>query len=246
MRTAVLADIHGNVRALEAVIADLTARRVDQAVNLGDCLSGPLEAKATADLLRRQDWPTIRGNHDRWLVERTPDQMGISDRAAKEQIGDQETNWLRALPSTLILDDMLLVHGTPVADTEYLTEHVTHHGVFLRSSDDIAADLGSFGGSLVLCGHTHVPRIVSLSDGRVVFNPGSVGLPAYDDDHPSHHFMEVGGTQARYGVVERTATGWRFEHHAVEYDWRGAAATALAAGRPDWAHALSSGFALAA
>ncbi|HEY8564710.1 MAG TPA: metallophosphoesterase family protein [Beijerinckiaceae bacterium] len=244
MRIAVLADIHGNVRALEAVIADLRERRVDRVVNLGDCLSGPLEAADTAALLMRQDWLTVRGNHDRWLVETPPAQLSPSDRAAADQIDDAVRDWLRKLPATRRLEDVLLVHGTATSDTTYLTERVTPHGVTLRPDEEIARDLDAFDGTLVLCGHSHVPRLVALSDGQTVFNPGSVGLPAYDDDHPAWHAMEVGSPHARYGVIERTASGWRFEHHAVDYDWRGAADAALNVGRRDWAHALSTGFAL--
>ena len=59
MRIAVLADIHGNLPALEAVVADLQNRRADQIVNLGDCVSGPLWRKETAELLMALDWPTV-------------------------------------------------------------------------------------------------------------------------------------------------------------------------------------------
>jgi len=73
MHLAVLADIHGNVLALEAVLADLEHRKVDDVVNLGDCVSGPLSPRETAHLLMRLDWPTIRGNHDRWVTDWPPE-----------------------------------------------------------------------------------------------------------------------------------------------------------------------------
>jgi predicted phosphodiesterase len=65
MRIAILADIHGNVLALEAVLTDLESRKVDKFVNLGDCVSGPLWPRETAELLMRLSWPTVRGNHGR-------------------------------------------------------------------------------------------------------------------------------------------------------------------------------------
>ena len=81
MRIAVVADIHGNVRALRAVMDDLKQVAPDTVVNLGDCVSGPLEAAETADVLISLAWTTIRGNHDRQLLDRPVDQMGSSDKA---------------------------------------------------------------------------------------------------------------------------------------------------------------------
>src|ERR1051325_1925477 len=118
MRIAVLSDIHGNLLALEAVLADLSLQSPDLVVNLGDHVSGPLEAASTADLLMSQrHWIQIRGNHDRQVTEHAPDAMGLSDRAAASQITDEHRAWLRALPpTTLVADDVLLCHGTPDSD----------------------------------------------------------------------------------------------------------------------------------
>ena len=125
MRIAVIADIHGNLGALEAVVADLKEVSPDLVLNLGDCLSGPLEAAATADLLIDLGWTTIRGNHDRELIETPLEQMGASDRAAAEQISAQHRVWLACLPAThLVVPDLFLCHGTPADDMVYLTERV--------------------------------------------------------------------------------------------------------------------------
>ena len=87
MRIAAMADIHGNLLALEAVIADVRHYAPDLILNLGDHVSGPLWAAGTADLLMSvSDWVQIRGNHDRQLVEFAPEAMGKSDRAAWEQL----------------------------------------------------------------------------------------------------------------------------------------------------------------
>ena len=69
MRLAVISDIHGNLLALEAVLADIEARGVDAIVNLGDCVTSPLWPKETFDRLGELALPTVRGNHDRWIVE---------------------------------------------------------------------------------------------------------------------------------------------------------------------------------
>src|ERR1044072_6687770 len=82
MRIAVGAYIHGNVRALRAVMDDIREVAPDRVVNLGDTVSGPLEAAETADVLISLAWTTVRGNHDRWLLEQSEAEMGRSDQAA--------------------------------------------------------------------------------------------------------------------------------------------------------------------
>jgi predicted phosphodiesterase len=76
--------------------------------------------------------------------------------------------------------DILLCHGSPDDDLRYLMEEVMENGVVLASAEKIAERLGDVSGKLVLCGHSHIPRVVSLSRGVQIVNPGSVGLQAYD------------------------------------------------------------------
>src|SRR5437879_6243813 len=130
MRIVVLADIHGNLLALEAVLAELGAHAPDLVVNLGDHVSGPLEAAATADILMSQrDWVHIRGNHDRQIIEHEPRVMGLSDRAAEVQLTDEHKIWLRSLPATTVVaEGVLLCHGTPQRDVDYLLEEVSATG----------------------------------------------------------------------------------------------------------------------
>ena len=109
MRIAVLADIHGNLRALEAVRADLAKRSPDVVVNLGDHVSGPLQATATADLLMQESYIQIRGNHDRQLIDRAPVDMGPSDQAAHTQLNSGHLTWLASLPATQMLGEDCLV-----------------------------------------------------------------------------------------------------------------------------------------
>jgi putative phosphoesterase len=245
MRIAVLADIHGNLRALEAVQSDLRKQSPDLVVNLGDHLSGPLQAAATADALMSGSYIHIRGNHDRQLLDRPVDAMGASDRAACSQLDGRHRAWLRSLPATLELDpDILLCHGSPNDDLEYLLEEVREDGVRLASADTIKNKLGSITAKLVLCGHSHIPRAISIESGIQIVNPGSVGLPAYDDDRPVLHYMETGSPHARYALLDREGMGWRITFVAVEYDWMAASDEARAADRPEWAHALATGYAL--
>jgi len=88
---------------------------------------------------------------------------------------------------------------------------------------------------VVLCGHSHIPRIVQTASGVSIVNPGSVGLPAYDDTHPSLHYVETGSPRARYAIIDQEAATLKVEFVALDYDWEGAAKDAAAAERPDWA-----------
>src|SRR6266545_2589430 len=90
MRIAVLADIHGNISALEAVLADIRGRSADLIVNLGDCVSGPLWPRETFERLEQLGAPTVRGNHDRQVAILDPAQMGASDRFAFSELSDAQ------------------------------------------------------------------------------------------------------------------------------------------------------------
>jgi len=246
MRIAVVADIHGNVRALRAVMDDLKEVAPDTVVNLGDCVSGPLEAAETADVLISLAWTTIRGNHDRQLLDRPADQMGGSDKAAFGELKNHHSAWLSTLEATAEVEGLLLCHGTPNSDTTYLNETVEPDGrVRLASQAEIVRHLDGASARVILCGHSHMARVVALDDGRLIVNPGSVGLPAYTDPEPIKHSMEMGAPHARYAVLERrkAADPWQVSFRVVAYDWNGAAARAASKGREDWARWIKTGYA---
>jgi putative phosphoesterase len=246
MRIAILADIHGNVRALRAVMEDMKQVTPDRVVNLGDTVSGPLEAAETADLLISLAWTTIRGNHDRQLLDQPAEEMGASDQAAFSELKNHHKAWLSSLDAGGQVENLLLCHGTPDNDLVYLNETVETDGrVRIATRAEIARRLDGSSARVVLCGHSHQPRIVALDDGRLVVNPGSVGLPAYTDTKPVKHAMEMGAPHARYAVLERRKASepWQVSFRIVAYDWEGAAARAAAKGREDWAYALRTGYA---
>lgn len=255
MKIAVISDVHGNLLALESVLADIEAQAVDVTVNLGDILSGPLWVAETADRLMALGLPTISGNHERQLLAGAPERMGASDAHAARLLDDRQRAWLAALPATLRLgDEVFCCHGSPASDLQYFLETVTAD----RRGDDspgiraaTAAEAEQRAGdtlrdaapALILCGHTHVPRIMQLGDGRLVVNPGSVGLQAYEDEHPHPHVVENRSPHARYAVLTRRRAAWQVELRCVPYEHEAAAALARAHGRPDWAAALRTGFA---
>lgn len=249
MRIAIIADIHGNLLALEAVLADIAARGVDRTVNLGDCVSGPLWPAETAARLMALDLPTVRGNHDRWVVEAEGEGLYFSDRLAREQLDAAQRAWLAALPMQRDIScaglAVRLFHATPSDDNTYLMEDARDGRLVQSDAATVTARLGDLGGAgLVLCGHSHLPRLLTLG-GVTVVNPGSVGQPAYSDPTPPDaHVSEVGSPHARYAIATvREGAVVSVDVVAVAYDWEAAARKAESYGRAEWARGLRTGFA---
>ena len=167
--------------------------------------------------------------------------MSLTDRYAAQRLSATSWGWLAALPGAMSpLAGLRCVHGTPGSDLQYLLETVVPNGLRVATDDEVTQRLAGLQTELLLCGHTHLPRDRRLGTLRIV-NPGSVGLPAYDDIHPHPHVVETGSPHARYAVVERLADAWSVNLRAVAYDWETAARQAEANGRGDWADALRSG-----
>lgn len=246
MRIAFVSDIHGNLPALQAVVADVARRGVDRVINLGDSLSGPLQAEETARFLMVQDWLHLAGNHERQLLDRPVERMSASDAFARSQLSPASLAWIAAQRPVHRLDDeVVLCHGTPRSDLEYLLETVTPHGIHLATAEEISDRRGDTPARLIACGHSHLPRALRAPDGCLLLNPGSVGLPGYDDDHPFLHWVDNGSPDARYAIAERGNDGlWQAELRAVPYDPTSMAALARRNGREDWAAPLTTGYAL--
>lgn len=238
---AVIADVHGNALALEAVLADIARRGVKQVVNLGDNANGPLEPARSVALLRESGAVHVRGNGDRMTAEGGAVARG-SAKFARERLDEEALRWLGELPVSVRGAGWLAFHATPRSDEEYFLENVSGGKTVLASGAEIAGRLGAPAGeSLVLCGHTHRPRRVTLADGRTIVNPGSVGLPAYRDNTPEPHGVENGSPHARYAIVRRSGAEWKMEFVAVTYDWMAAANMARDAGWEEWARNLETG-----
>ena len=251
MRLAVVSDVHGNLPALRAVLAEVERERPDLIVNLGDLASGPLWPRETVEWLMARGWPTLAGNHERQLLD-TARPQGASDAFAARLLDDRHKAWLAALPKSLVLSggSVVLCHGTPGQDDEPLLDTVTPDlghagspGVRAATPDEVRARLPQGlerSAKLLLCGHSHQPRVLALG-ALLIVNPGSVGLPAYDHDQPFDHRVETGSPHARWALVESGAAGWSVQQRLSAYDWAAAAAQAEKNGRGDWADALASG-----
>ena len=239
---AIIADVHGNRWALEAVLRDIEQRGIDRIVNLGDVLYGPLDPSGTAEILMPLNLPTVSGNEDRIIGERLSGHTNATLAFVRGCLDDRAFDWLTGLPLALEVEPgLLLCHGTPESDTEYLLQGVTAVGAQPRSIEELTSILTNTNASVILCGHDHTPGEARLPDGRRIVNPGSVGLQAYDDDHPYFHKIEAGTPHARYSVLSRAESGWTVERVALEYDWERAAEAAAAHGRADWAAWLRTG-----
>lgn len=240
---AVVADVHGNRWALEAVLEDIHSRGVERTVNLGDCLYGPLDPAGTARILMQLDLPTVRGNEDRILVEPAPEyQHSCTRDFVLRSLSHVQLRWLWSLsPMMVAYDYFRLFHGCPQSDEEYLLRKVAPSGAVPRAPAEVAARVGGMLEPVLLCGHDHSAAAMRLSHGTLVVNPGSVGLPAYTDDRPFPHAIESRTPHARYAIVGRDGQDWWVEHVAIEYDWEAAALTAETNGRPDWAAWLRTG-----
>jgi predicted phosphodiesterase len=243
MRIALIADVHGNLWALDAVLADIARRGADATYDLGDVAQGSLRPAEVVCRMREAGIPSIRGNADRLVLDDVPAAGYEADHAlARHTMTAGDLAWLAAQPTLRHAEDIVLCHGTPASDTTYLLETVAAGGVRLATDAEIAARLaGVEGATLIAAGHSHVARVVHLADGRICVNPGSVGLAAYDEDSPAPYAMESGSPHARFAIVERRGGGWHVEQIAVPYDWDAAADLARERGRPDRAHWIRTG-----
>ncbi len=244
MKFAVLSDIHSNVFALEAVIADAKNHAIDFMVNLGDILYGPIAPRATYDLLMQHEIVTICGNQDRQIAEVTTEEITLNPtiQFILDDLGETPIRWIESLPFDIQLtNDIYLCHGTPDSDMVYLLEDIDLGYPRLRTDQEILKLLNGQQSALVCCGHTHIPRTASLSTGQTILNPGSVGLQAYTDEEPMMHSMENFNSFASYSIVESTPHGWNIAHINVPYPIELAITECKKRDRMDWAHFLATG-----
>lgn len=240
---AIISDIHGNSLALEAVLKDIEAKKADVVINLGDHVFGPLEPQKTANLILEQEMICISGNKDRDILENldqfTQDQ---TLEQVKKNLDKRSIEWLKSLPSTQSIDNLIFAcHGTPESDNQYLLEEVTEHGVFVYKDEELVARTAHIKEQIILCGHSHVNRVIWLSNGKTILNPGSVGLPAYLGNTKVRYAMESMMPHAKYALIYADKNSIKIEQVNCPYDWNAASATARKNGREDWAQGLLYG-----
>ena len=130
--------------------------------------------------------------------------MGRSDQAAFAELKNHHKAWLSSLEESVEFEGLLFCHGTPDNDHVYSAKPSSRTAACgSRRAPRSTRRLAGVQVPIVLCGHSHMVRCVGLDHGRLVVNPGSVGLPAYTDGEPVKHAMEMGAPHARYAVLER-------------------------------------------
>jgi len=215
------------------VLEDIEPQKVDLIVNLGDSFSSPIDPRGTGDLLLGLKAHTVRGNHDRYLIEDGVFELGPTDRFALAQLEPRHLSFLEALPKTLTVENnIFLSHATPGDDsTTWLDEFWKGRTTTQPDEAQVAAAAEGIDLPVLLCGHTHIPRAVRLTDGRLIVNPGAVGL----------QFVH-GSPDARYAILEENDGKWSVTFRALPYDHEAAAQLAEQNGFPRWRAALTTGW----
>jgi predicted phosphodiesterase len=251
-RIAVFSDIHGNIRALEAVLADIDARGVAECYCLGDLVGYGAEPGAVIERIRALGTPTVRGNYDDGVGNRrgecgcyyaTPEARADGEASyawTDATLDDADHAWLAALPDELRLEvdgvRVLLAHGSPRKINEYLLPDRTD-AQLARLAVEADADV-------VCVGHIHIPyhRALLAENGAHIHyvSSGSVGKPK--DGDPRACWVEVViGTPdevdaaAPNDLAAECAAGGLWAGaiaHRVAYDVGAAAAAVIAAGLP--------------
>ncbi|HKF19599.1 MAG TPA: metallophosphoesterase family protein [Candidatus Dormibacteraeota bacterium] len=214
MRIAIVSDVHGNMLALEAVLADLDEVRPDVVVLGGDLALGGPHPVEVVDRIRELGWPSVLGNTDAVLAdERTmPAQArGFVAHAAarsREMLGPERVAWLTQLPMGWRDEGVALVHAVP-GDCWAVVAHDA-------TDDRLRETYGPLGVPIAVYGHIHHAYVRRL-DGLTVVNTGSLSL-SLDGD-----------VRATYVVIEDGRIG----HRRVAYDVQRVAADMLATDYPN-------------
>lgn len=213
MTVAILADIHGNLRALEAVLQDVGQRSPDTVVFAGDLVTnGPRPAEVLAVVIG-SGYPAVMGNTD-------ADVISGSDAAAlwaREQLGGEGADYLGTLPLAYRVtppegdspnDDLLIVHATPRSCFDLLILEPHPLGTtFTEPTPDAeaAAMLSDERANLIVFGHIHYASAGIVGE-QAVASVGAVGFP-FDGDN-----------RAAYGLATWSGNDWHLEHIRVAYD----------------------------
>ncbi len=240
MRIGVIADIHGNLVALEATLAALAGERLDRLICLGDVAT--LGPRPTATLARLRDFgcPIVMGNTDAWLLaaphpDREPP-LGELTAWAVAQLSDADRAFIGAFPPTLTVPldgaaTLLCCHGSPRSYDEVIAA--------TTPADALDAMLaGHAAAALIVGGHTHV-QLVRRHEERLIVNIGSVGLPGVGPGTPDLP-VNRGVAWAEYGILDLDAGRVSIDLRRLPLDLDRVLADGRASGMPhfDWWRAL--------
>ena len=234
----IFGDIHANLPALEAVLADMEARDLSPFYCLGDLVGYGTFSNEVIEIIRKRNIPTLMGNYDQGVGNSSNDCGCAYTSKEAEALGKRSIAWsnqnttadnklfLRQLTDQIPLEldglRVRLVHGSPRKINEYLYED-RPDATMERLLDLADADV-------LVCGHTHIPYHRILPSGRHVVNAGSVGKP------------KDGNSQACYVVLEAIDNNLRVTFKSVPYDVERAAKAIQASDMPnEYAEMLRTG-----
>lgn len=212
---AVIYDVHGNLPALEEVLADARAQRAEAFLLGGDyALFGPWPAETLAALRELEPASWIRGNVDRWTAQiGLPDddtlQRAVAD--CREAIGAEEAQNLGALQTEVVLSGTRYCHASPASD---MTSFLPAPG---EDDDEMLAGASE---KRIVFGHTHLQFRRTREDGIELVNPGSVGLPLDGDERAAYAILrEDGSLDLRRVAYDRERSAAAVVERFGETEW---------------------------
>lgn len=205
-RIAVLADIHGNYPALQAVIADMDHTRPDHVVVAGDIINGVPLSREVLETVHAQRWTLLRGNHEFYLLNHRTEHGNPDLAASMDLLEEQIDGWyafIAALPdeTTLHYRDgppVRISHGTPGDNRSAIS--------LITSDEEADRLLHGVPAPVYVHGHYHIGYVRQVN-GRTVVNPGPVGMPG------------DGLRRAGYALLESDGTRWHVTLRRVDYDF---------------------------
>ena len=217
MKIALVADIHGNIVALDAVLAALEVEQPDRVVCLGDVAAkGPAPAQVVDRLIER-DWIFIMGNTDEWMlrpIDETPaterDRLLIASALwGFDQLDDRQRAFIAAFRPNAAVElgggQLLGYHGSPDSNvTSILPE---------TSAAELDLLLNPWPARIYAGAHTHV-RMLRPLHASLVINPGSIGMASATSPYGGEHLA----AQAEFALVQADAAGMRVEFRTLDLD----------------------------
>jgi predicted phosphodiesterase len=221
VRLAVLADIHGNLPALETALDDARQHKVDGIIVAGDLTGGPQDAEVIRKL-RSLDSLMVRGNREEYLLnfDKREGKHWAFLRCLYRRLDSDTLDFIASLPDQRVLtvngaEPIRVVHGSPQSSRESLFPDrdpgklrvFRQAGIMMPECNPTRVDLvlDGIGENVLVCGHTHIPW-VQRHEVKLALNPGSVGLPINGDP------------RTQYAILTWQSDYWQTEHRAIPYD----------------------------
>jgi predicted phosphodiesterase len=203
MRLAIFADIHANLPALDAVLADIDRVGVDQIIINGDLVNGGPFPREVLDIVYKRELPFIRGNHEQYVINYydNPSAFPLPQwqpvQWTCERLTQADIDFLQQTPESLVFENLLVVHGAP----GWLSGGVVPG----TNGKELAARYGDVGQRFLITAHTHLPFSVYWRD-KLIVNTGAAG------------FSLDGNTAAAYVIATQCGCEWTIQHRRVPYD----------------------------